>query len=85
MSTRINARLDDALARQLDEIRRMTGQTLTELLEAALVAYCRDLSRTAKNPYAAFEKAGFIGAGAGPKDLSRNAKEYLRKSLGRKA
>jgi predicted transcriptional regulator len=84
MSTRINARLDDALARQLDEIRRMTGQSLTELLEAALSAYCRQMAETASTPYAAFQKAGFLGSGAGPRNLSRDYKKHLERSLSQK-
>jgi len=84
MTTRINARLDDALARQLDELRRMTGKTLTELVEAALTAYCAQLSKTSHRPFEAFERAGFVGVGVGPKDLARNSKKYLTRTLSRK-
>ncbi len=63
----------------------MTGKTLTELVEAALTAYVEQL-KAPGTPFQAFERAGFVGIGRkGPKDLSRNYKRYLSKSLERKA
>jgi len=84
MSTRVNARIDAELSRQLDELRRRTGQTLTEIIEAALRAWTRD---QLKDPSAAevFASTGFIGSGNGPRDLARNTKKYLTGSLKRKA
>jgi hypothetical protein len=84
MSSRINARLDDDLAAQLEELRRLTGKTLTELVEAALRAYCAQLGQAPKAPYEVFRKSGFIGTGRGPRHLARDYKRELTKSLGRK-
>ncbi len=85
MSTRINARIDDELSRRVDELRRRTGQTVTEVIEAALQAWTRD--QTAERPSAAevFASTGFVGSGKGPRDLARNAKKHLSESLARKA
>lgn len=85
MSTRINARIDDELGRQLDELRRRSGQTLTEIIEAAIRAWTRD--QLGERPSAAevFASTGFIGSGKGPRDLARNSKKHLTESLKRKA
>jgi hypothetical protein len=83
MSTRINARIDDELARQLDELRQRTGQTLTEIIEAAIRAWTRE--QITRSPAEIFTSTGFIGSGEGPRDLARNSKKYLTESLKRKA
>ena len=85
MSTRINARIDDELGRQLDELRRRTGQTATEIIEAALRAWATE--HLEQRPLAAkiFASTGFVGSGQGPVDLARNAKRHLTQSLKRKA
>ena len=85
MSTRINARIDDELGRQLEELRRRSGQTLTEIIEAAIRAWTRE--QLGKRPSAAevFASTGFIGSSEGPRDLARNSKGYLSESLKRKA
>jgi hypothetical protein len=84
MSKRINARIDDTLMEQLDEIRQLTGQTLTELLEAALAAYCDKAPKDARTAVEAFERAGFIGIAKGPRNLSRDYRKELTRSLERK-
>lgn len=85
MSTRINARIDDELGRQLEELRRRSGQTLTEIIEAAIRAWTSE--QLGKKPSAAevFASTGFIGSGDGPRDLARSSKKYLSESLKRKA
>ena len=85
MGARINARLDDELAAQVEELRRLTGKTFTELVEAALRAYYAQLHEASARPAAAFRRAGFVGVGAGPRNLSRDYKKHLSASLGRKA
>ena len=84
MSTRINARIDDELSRQLDELRRRSGQTLTQIIEAAIRAWTRE--QLGKRPSAAqvFASTGFLGSGEGPRDLARNTKKHLTESLKRK-
>jgi hypothetical protein len=81
MTTRINARLDDELAAKIDEIRRRTGMTLTQIVETALKDWSEREGRGAPGALSAFEAAGFVGSGRGPVDLARNAKAELTRSL----
>ena len=85
MSTRINARIDDELSQRLDELRQRSGQTLTEIIEAAIRSWTTE--KLGERPSAAkvFASTGFIGSGKGPRDLARNAKQYLTESLVKKA
>ncbi|MCC6338332.1 MAG: CopG family transcriptional regulator [Myxococcales bacterium] len=85
MPTRINARLDDDLAARVEALRRKTGMTITEIVEAALEAWTEQVGRARPGPAHAFQAAGFIGSGRGPRHLARNAKAELTRSLGRKA
>ena len=85
MSTRINARLDPELAAKVEEIRRQTGMTITEIVEAALVAWTAQGTASKAGPARAFAAAGFIGSGSGPRHLARNAKKALGQSLKSKA
>ena len=85
MSTRINARIDDELSRQLEELRRRSGKTLTEVIEAALRAWTRDQLGRRLSAAEVFASTGFVGSGEGPRDLARNSKKYLTESLKRKA
>jgi hypothetical protein len=84
MSTRINARIDDELARQLEELARRSGQSLTEIIEAAIRAWTLEQLRGRPSAAAVFASTGFIGSGTGPRDLARNTKAVLSRSLRRK-
>jgi hypothetical protein len=81
MTNRINARLAPELAAKVEEIRRQTGMTITEIVEAALVAWTEQAAASGSRPARAFAAAGFIGSGSGPRDLARNAKRALGQSL----
>jgi predicted transcriptional regulator len=83
MPTRINARLDDELAEKVERLRKKTGKTLTALVEAALEAYVA--AEAPSDSWRAFEDAGFIGVGKGPRDLARNSKQALTTSLRKKS
>jgi hypothetical protein len=85
MSTRINARIDDELSRQIEELRRRSGKTATEIIEAALRAWTREQLGGQPSPAEVFASTGFIGVAEGPRDLARNAKKHLADSLKRKA
>lgn len=84
MGARINARIDDELAAQLEELKKLTGKNLTELLEAALRAYYAKMAPPAKRALDAFKQSGLIGCAAGPRTLSRDYKRELTASLNRK-
>jgi|GEM_PF-841891 len=71
---RINARLDEELADKVDEIRRATKQTTTEVLVTALEQYHARLKAQAQ-AYPLFQETGFVGCAEGPVDL---ATEYKR-------
>jgi predicted transcriptional regulator len=83
MSERINARIDDELFEALDRYARRHRLKVTEVIERALESF---LSREApaRPPMELFLEAGLVGVARGPKDLSRNAKTYLRESLEKK-
>jgi hypothetical protein len=75
MTLRIHARIDEALARKLPELRRWTGKSTTEVLVAALERYCAVVGPTSD---AATLLAGFVGCANGPRALSTNYKAELR-------
>jgi hypothetical protein len=82
MTSRINARIDEALATKLAELRRRTGKSTTEVLQAALESYYADVGATS-DPGRLL--AGFIGCADGPRALSTNYKAELLRSLTKKA
>ena len=84
LSNRINARLDEGLARRVAELQRRTGRTITSLVEASLENYCAQDEGRQGSAHEIFQRSGFIGRGRGPRDLSRRAKWYLTDSLSRK-
>jgi predicted transcriptional regulator len=82
MSSRINARLDDELARKLAELCRTSGQSTSAILKAALEAYIASAqARSGAQPGLLLQRAGFIGCARGPAGLSQSYKEALGKSL----
>jgi type 1 glutamine amidotransferase len=85
MTTRINARIDDELGQQIEMLRRRSGKTITEIVEAALRAWTSKELEVKQSPAEIFAATGFIGCGSGPADLARNSKKYLTESLKRKA
>jgi predicted transcriptional regulator len=81
---RINARLDGALARKLEEIRRRTGQTTTGVVLTAIAQYHERLEPpAASRAQAIFEETGFLACADGPRDLADAYKSYLDFSEGK--
>jgi hypothetical protein len=85
MSTRINARLDDELARRVAAVQERTKRPLTDIVKDALARYCATELDEEPRPYDAFVAAGFVGCGRGPADLSTRYKDDLRAVLEEKA
>jgi hypothetical protein len=83
-SSRINARVRPELARKLAQVQRRTGKTLSEIVTESLERYCNAQPSPAA-VVEAFESAGFLALGHGPRDLSSNYKAYLSESLARKS
>lgn len=79
---RVNARIDETLARRLDAVARRTGKTSSQIIKESLARYCELVLEQAPNPAEAL--TGFIGSGRGPGDLSTTYKEQLSTSLARK-
>ena len=81
MTRRINARLDDDLARKVDALRKRTGQSTTDILRASLESYYVTVTRDA-GPAAGL--AAFVGCADGPADLSEDYKSKLTAAWNRK-
>lgn len=84
MSHRINARLDDALARKVEELCKRSGQSTSDVIKAALEAYYEQTRLDNVGPKAALERAGFIGCAPGEPELSVKYKDVLMDSLHKK-
>ena len=82
MTKRINARLDDDLARKVEALCKRTGQSTTEIVKASLESYY--IAATKKENAAAL-LSDLVGCAGGPADLSENYKRHLTRSLQRKA
>lgn len=77
---RINARLDEQTASDLQFLREMLGdKSITEVLKYSLQQVAQDLRdrAKAKRQKQIWRDSGFIGAFDGPEDLSSNYKQYL--------
>jgi hypothetical protein len=83
---RINARLDEEIARKFKALQQLTGAKTTDLVKEAIALYYdtrvrADRGRAAK----LLAQSGFIGCGSAAPDLSTRYKEVLTESLGEKA
>lgn len=84
MSVKINARLDDALAKRVAKLMQRTGKPLTQIVKEALARHCDAELVASPPPFEALTNSGLIGVAEGPADLSTSYKGELRESLGRK-
>lgn len=85
MSHRINARLDDELARKVDELCKLTGQSASAIIKVALEAYYERTRAAGMSPRAVLERSGFIGCAEGDSNLSTDYKRLLETSMRSKA
>jgi hypothetical protein len=81
---RINARLDDDLARRVNLVRKRKRRSASQIVQEALARYCDQELGEGGEPLAILRSAGFIGCADGPADLSSNYKQELTRSLRRK-
>lgn len=85
MSSRINARIDDELARKVEELSLATGKSASSIIKAALEAYIESAHVSGEvRPKLALERSGFIGCANGEPDLSQTYKQSLTESLSSK-
>lgn len=79
--TRINARIDRALAGKIRTLRARTGRSTTEIVKDSIEAYYTTVVG-AEDPRDLL--SDFIGCAEGPPNLSRDYKKILTDSLSRK-
>lgn len=85
MGHRINARLDAELARKVDELCELTGQSASAIIKVALEAYYERTRAAGMSPRAVLERSGFIGCAEGDPNLSTDYKGLLETSMRSKA
>ena len=79
---RINARLDEKLARKLKELQELTKASTSRIVKRAIELYYDTVIRTEAGGAAkALEKSGFIGCASSDEELSSRYKEILADSL----
>jgi len=78
---RINARLPEDVARQLEVLERMHGLTTTGVVMESIRRYYAASTEGTGPAAAILERAGFIGVSDGPADLSSDYKAQLVRSL----
>ena len=83
-ANRINARLDDELARRVDLVRKRKRRSVSQIVQESLSRYCDQELGQDGEPLAILKAAGFIGCADGPRDLSSDYKQELGRSLRRK-
>ena len=84
MGERLNARIDDELARKLATLRRVLGVSTTEIVRRSIEHYYRVAISSGKSAAEILGASGFIGGDSGPSDLSLNYKEELSRALAKK-
>lgn len=82
-SIRINARLDEQSRQDLDYIREVTGQAVTDIVKRALAAYSDQLRHRTKTgeKMHAILASDFVGCAEGPENLSTDYKDFLHQGL----
>ena len=83
-ANRINARLDDELARRVDLVRKRKRRSVSQIVQESLARYCDQELGGGGEALAVLRAAGFIGCADGPADLSSDYKQALTRSLRRK-
>lgn len=77
-STRVNARLDAASAKRLDEIRARTHASVTQVLVRAIERYAESLAaEQPRSAYEIFQETGFVGCAEAEPDLASDVKAHL--------
>ena len=77
MSRRINARIDEELARKLEELGKLTGKSASAILKLALDAYYARVRGAPGHAKQALRAADFVGCADGDPELSASYKDAL--------
>lgn len=79
---RVNARLDADRAAKLEQLKRRTGESVSDLVKRGIdLVYEKEVGGEAESPLAGFYRAGFVGMFEGPGDLSERVKEEFTLAL----
>lgn len=81
---RINARLDDDLARRVELVRKRKRRTVSQIVQESLARYCDQELGEGERPLTILRAAGFVGCADGPVSLSSDYKQELARLLRRK-
>jgi hypothetical protein len=81
---RINARLDEDSAAQLEYIRKTTQQNLTDIIKHSVELYYRELQLKQQDRNQRLLESDFVGCGAAEPELSTRYKSILSEQLARK-
>jgi hypothetical protein len=79
--TRINARLDEEHSMKLAFLKRTTRMGVSDIVKKGIDLVYEGAQQKHRDPFAVLSETGFIGSGAGPRDLSERFKEELADSL----
>lgn len=83
-AARVNARLDDATAKKLAELRRRTGRSTSEIVRDALDNFYRERVTEDRDAAAILRETGFVASAGGSGGLSTQYKREIARSLARK-
>ena len=78
---RVNARLDEARAAKLAELRRLTGQSASDVLRQAIDCLHRERTADARKRLDGLLSSDFVGCAEGPADLAEHYERHLTDSL----
>ncbi len=81
---RLNARLTKIQARHLDELTAATGESLSEVVRAAIDCYHAQVIARPSGPASALRTTGFVGCGEADDDLSTGYRRVWAEGLERK-
>jgi hypothetical protein len=81
---RINARLSAAVAGKVASLQRRTRKSTSAILVEAIERYYAATEPAGTDPVQILEQTGFVGADAGPRDLSNRYKDHLLAGLRKK-
>jgi predicted transcriptional regulator len=81
VSERLNARIDDELARKLETLRRRLGMSTTDIVRRSIEHFYEVSVRSEASPAAIIEASGLVGCAEGAEDLSTRYKDELASTL----
>lgn len=84
MSLRLNARIDDRLARKIECLRRNLSLSTTDVVRRSIECLYEAELGSSLRPASIIEASGLVGCGEAESDLSETYKGLLTDSLGSK-